>query len=246
MHSLRAFGKIVHVQPLSLQDFPGKLAAIVFFAGCNLRCPFCYNAELVLPELYASFEPIPYERILADLAQRRGFLDGVVLTGGEPLLSTDLQEFVRELKKLGFLVKLDTNGTMPNILGPLLQEGLLDYVALDIKAPFSRYVEFTGVGEEARAKALVAKIQESVILIRSHAKDHEFRTTVAPGLTKEDLLKIAMEIQGARRYVLQPFFLPKGKRLVDESWKERPAIGEMELRDIVAEIRRFLPVELRA
>ncbi len=238
-------GKIVHVQPLSLQDFPGQLAAILFFAGCNLRCPFCYNAELVLPELLSSLQPLPYERVLAELSQRRGFLDGVVLTGGEPLLSPDLQEFAKELKKLGLLIKLDTNGTAPDKLAFLLQEGLVDYVALDVKAPFPRYAEFTGMKDMTNARALVAKVQESMALIRKHAGDYEFRTTVAPGLAQEDLVQIALEIRGARRYVLQPFFRPQGKRLVDETWREKPALGEAELRTLLGEMRKFVAVELR-
>lgn len=240
-----SLGKIVHVQPLSLQDFPGQLAAILFFAGCNLRCPFCYNAELVLPELFSSLQPLPYERVLAELARRRGFLDGVVLTGGEPLLSPDLQEFAKELKKLGFLIKLDTNGTAPEKLASLLQEGLADYVALDVKAPFPRYAEFTGMKDMANARALVAKVQESMALIRKHAGDYEFRTTVAPGLAQEDLVQIALEIRGARRYVLQPFFRPQGKRLVDETWRDKPALGEAELRTVLGEMRKFVAVELR-
>ena len=243
MQNLRALGKIVHVQPLSLQDFPGKLAAILFFAGCNLRCPFCYNAELVLPELYSSLAPIPYERILRELAERRGFLDGVVLTGGEPLLSPDLPEFTRELKKLGYLVKLDTNGTNPEALARLLGEGLLDYVALDLKAPFLRYAEFTGL---PRAEDVVEKVQACLSLLRRGGCAYEVRTTVAPGLGEEDLRTMAQAIRGVRRYVLQPFFRPPEKRLVDERWRERPALGEAELRKLLPELQKFVPTELRA
>lgn len=243
MQNCRTLGKIVHVQPLSLQDFPEKLAAILFFAGCNLRCPFCYNAELVLPELYSAFMPIPYEQVLRKLAERRGFVDGVVLTGGEPLLSPDLLEFARELKKLGLLIKLDTNGTRPEALAALLEEGLADYVALDLKAPFSRYAEFTGIPDAA---ALIPKVRESLALLRKHAPDYECRTTVAPGLGAEDLLAIAREIQGVRRYVLQPFLRPSGKRLVDEAWREKPALTEMGLRQLLPALQRFVPTELRA
>ncbi len=244
MPNPKAFGQVVHVQPLSLQDFPGRLAAILFFAGCNLRCPFCYNAELVLPELYASLPSLSFERVLADLAQRRGFLDGVVLTGGEPLMSADLQEFAKELKALGFLVKLDTNGTLPEGLAALLQKGLVDYVALDLKAPFSRYAEYTGT--PGKAEALAGQVQATLALLRELAPDYECRTTVAPGLGPEDLVQIACEIRGARRYVLQPFFRPREKRLVDEGWRERPALREAELRALLPELRRFVPTELRA
>ncbi|MCX7843906.1 MAG: anaerobic ribonucleoside-triphosphate reductase activating protein [Candidatus Bipolaricaulota bacterium] len=239
----RAFGKAVHLQPLSLQDFPGRLAAILFFAGCNLRCPFCYNAELVLPELYAPLAPLPYERILRDLMERRGFLDGVVLTGGEPLLSPDLEEFVKELKSAGFLVKLDTNGTQPEALARLLERGLLDYVALDLKAPFPRYAEFVGLRE---GEAVAAQVRASAALVRERAPDYEFRTTVAPGLGEEDLEAIAAEIRGARRYVLQLFVRPQGKRLVDETWRDRPALSEPELRALLPRLGKLVPVELRA
>ncbi|MFN3346577.1 MAG: radical SAM protein, partial [Candidatus Bipolaricaulaceae bacterium] len=115
-----------------------------------------------------------------------GFLDGVVLTGGEPLVGADLREFVREIKKLGFLVKLDTNGTVPEGLERLLQEGLVDYVALDLKAPFPRYAEYTGTPQAA--EALVGKVQTTLALLRASAPDYECRTTVAPGLGPEDLL----------------------------------------------------------
>jgi pyruvate formate lyase activating enzyme len=237
-----AFGKIVHILPLSLMDYPGKLACVFFFAGCNLRCPFCYNAELVLPELWKDFRPLPWEEVKHWLAERAGFLDGVVLTGGEPTLSPDLPRIAAELKELGFLVKLDTNGTRPEVLGELFRADLVDYVALDLKAPSSRYAEYTGREGEEIPRA----IQRSIEVILEKAKDYEFRTTVAPGLSEEDLLSIAQEIRQAKRYVLQPFFAPMGKRLVDESWREKPALSIEKLSEILPELRKILPVELRA
>lgn len=243
MESPRAFGKIVHIQPLSLQDFPGRLAAILFFAGCNLRCPFCYNAELVLPELYARFAPIPWEEVLRKLEERRDFLDGVVLTGGEPLLSPEILDFAWDLKKLGYAVKLDTNGTNPEALKKLLAKGLLDYVALDIKAPFPRYAEFTGL---AGGTTLAAKVRKTLVVLEKNAPAYEVRTTVAPGLGQEDLLAIARAIRGAPRYVLQTFIRPPGKRLVDESWREKPALDEAALRTILPELKKYVPAELRA
>ncbi len=237
-----AFGKIVHILPLSLIDYPGKLACVFFFAGCNLRCPFCYNAELVLPELWKDFRPLPWEEVKQWLAERAGFLDGVVLTGGEPTLSPEIQRISAELKELGFLVKLDTNGTNPEVLEELLGEGLVDYVALDVKAPFSRYAEYTGKAVEE----ILRSIQRSIEVILEKAKDYEFRTTVAPGLSEEDLLSIAQEIPHTKRYVLQPFFIPTGKRLVDESWRGRPALRVEELSQFLPELRKILPVELRA
>lgn len=239
----KVLGKIVYLQPLSLSDYPGKLAAIVFLAGCNLRCPFCYNSELVLPELMAGLRPLAPEAVLTGLAERLGFLDGVVLTGGEPTLSPELPEFVRSLKSFGFLVKLDTNGTNPAVLAKLLQEKLLDYVALDIKAPFPRYSEYTGlkeVGEVVRA------VQESLSVVLRLAPDYEVRTTVAPGLSAPDLLAIAQGLKGIKRYVLQPFVVPKEKRLVNEEWRTRPALNPAELRDLLLELGKFVPTELRA
>ncbi|MCS7240215.1 MAG: anaerobic ribonucleoside-triphosphate reductase activating protein [Candidatus Bipolaricaulota bacterium] len=237
----KAFGQIVWVQPLTLLDYPGKLAALVFFGGCNLRCPFCYNAELVLPELLENLSPLSLEEVLNQLAERVGFLDGVVITGGEPTLSPSLPDFVRRLKNLGFLVKLDTNGTNPAVLADLLATGLLDYVALDFKAPLARYGEYTGLAEAGR---VVEAVCRSFQLIAEKAPDYEVRTTVAPGLTAQDLLQIAQEISGAKRYVLQPFFAPPKKRLVEESWR-RPALNATELKRILPELQRFVPTEIR-
>jgi pyruvate formate lyase activating enzyme len=144
---------------------------------------------------------------------------------------------------LGFLVKLDTNGTNPAVLTKLLQEKLLDYVALDIKAPFPRYFEYTGLRE---AGEVVKAVQESLSVILRLAPDYEVRTTVAPGLSAPDLLDIAQSLKGVKRYVLQPFLVPKEKRLVNEKWRTRSALGPIELRDLLLELRKFVPAELRA
>ncbi len=252
--------EIAHVQLLSLLDYPGKVSAVVWTVGCNLRCPFCYNAELVLPELRAGLARVPREGVFSLLRERVGFLDGVVVTGGEPTLQADLLPFLGELKALGFLVKLDTNGTRPDVLRSLLDERLVDYVALDVKAPFARYPEYAGLslpGHAAREvdpdgdaapKAppdLVERVRESLALVRDHAPDYEFRTTVAPGLSRDDLIAIASAIRGARRYVVQPFFVPGGKRLVNETWRGRPALPADELRRLVPELQKFFSTELR-
>ncbi|MBC7219961.1 anaerobic ribonucleoside-triphosphate reductase activating protein [Candidatus Bipolaricaulota bacterium] len=244
--------EVAHLQLLSLLDYPGKVAAVVWTVGCNLRCPFCYNAELVLPEVGEDLPRVPREEVLAVLRERVGFIDGVVVTGGEPTLNVDLPVFLRELKALGFLIKLDTNGTRPDVLRCLLDEGLVDYVALDVKAPFARYPEFTGLlfPDHGRSPPegmsdLVARIQESIAVIRGRVPDYEFRTTVAPGLARQDLIAIAGEIRGARRYVLQPFFLPEGKRLVNETWRGRPTLPVEELPRLLPELQKLVPTELR-
>ena len=216
--------RVASVLPTSLLDYPGSVAAVVFVASCNFRCPFCHNAELVLPEKVRQLRLLDPGEVLAFLAERRSFLDGLVVTGGEPTLQPDLREFVVQVKQLGLLVKLDTNGSRPDVLAELFEERLIDYVAMDIKAPLGRYSEFAGVPAD------LGTIERSIGLIRERAPDYEFRTTVAPTLGLEDITTIAREISGARRYVLQRFVVPPRKALVDPAWGERPALDELELK----------------
>ncbi|MDD2912429.1 MAG: anaerobic ribonucleoside-triphosphate reductase activating protein [Candidatus Bipolaricaulis anaerobius] len=242
--------EIAHLQPLSLLDYPGKVSAVVWTVGCNLRCPFCYNAELVLPGLAHGLPRLPLEEVVAALTERARFLDGLVVTGGEPALHRDLPLLLREVKELGLRVKLDTNGTRPAVLRSLLEDGLVDYVALDVKAPFARYPEFTGLLPLPHVASepvpdVVTLVRESVALVRERAPDYEFRTTVAPGLAPDDLFSIAHGIRGARRYVLQPFFVPDGKRLVDEEWRGRPALSSDTLRALLPELQKIVSTELR-
>lgn len=241
---------IAYLQGTSLIDYPGKVAAVLWTVGCNLRCPFCYNAELVLPELSRALPKLPPEGVLARLRERKGFLDGLVVTGGEPTLQPDLLPFLREVKALGLKVKLDTNGTHPDVVARLLEAELVDHVALDVKAPFERYDEYVGMETiAARARPgddVVHAVRESIARVRAHAPDYEFRTTVAPGLTGEDLLAIAREIRGARRYVLQRFFVPTGKRLVDGSFRTRSALTGEELKIVAREISRLVSCTVRA
>lgn len=210
--------------PLSLSDDPGRVSALVFVVGCNLRCPYCHNQELVLPELAAQSPTVAAEAVLAKLRERNGFLDGVVVSGGEPTLQPDLGSFLASVREAGLRVKLDTNGSRPEVLAALLGRGLVDYVAMDVKAPPARYAEFVGVPVDLGA------LEESMRTIRDHGVDYEFRTTVAPGLGEDDLVAIAEWIRGARRYVLQPFRVPKEKHLIDPSWESREALSAEELR----------------
>ena len=181
----------------SIVDYPGRIATVVFVGGCNFRCPYCYNADLVLrPE---SLPDIEVGEVLRLLAERRGFVDGVVITGGEPTLQADLDLF-REVKALGFAVKLDTNGYHPHSLHRLLQEGLLDYVAMDVKGPLEKYSLAAGRRVNTR------RIEDSIQLVLSSEIEHEFRTTVVPGMVAvKDVDAIAQSIAGARRYFLQQF-----------------------------------------
>ena len=186
------------LQKLTLLDFPGKTACIIFTRDCNFRCPFCHNADLVIGET----APLDDEELFAYLDKRKKLLDGVVITGGEPLLQKDIADFIRRVRSFGYAVKLDTNGTYPDRLKALLDEGLIDYVAMDIKNGEEEYLKTAGVSNEA----LLARVRESVSLIMSSGVPYEFRTTVVKGLhTKETLLSAFAMIKGAERYFLQGF-----------------------------------------
>ena len=192
--------KICGLQKLAMVDYPGKLAATVFTGGCNLRCPFCHNALLVT-ELDRCPESYTVEEVLSFLKGRRGLLDGVVLTGGEPLLQPDAEDFLRAVRELGFAVKLDTNGTFPERLAAILESGIVDYVAMDIKNCLPKYPMTVGL-----EKFDTRPVQESAALLMQNRVDYEFRTTVMrPYHTPADIEAIARWLEGAKRYYLQTF-----------------------------------------
>ncbi|MBR6675931.1 MAG: anaerobic ribonucleoside-triphosphate reductase activating protein [Clostridia bacterium] len=181
---------------LTLLDFPGRCACTVFFCGCNFRCPFCHNATLVRGE----GESISEDEFFSFLNKREGILDGVCITGGEPTLQKGLRDFIKKIKDMGFAVKLDTNGARPDVLRDLLNEGLLDYVAMDIKSSPEGYSKAAG------CKVDMEKIRESVTMIIDGSTDYEFRTTVATGaVTLSDMEGIGKLIKGAKKYFLQGF-----------------------------------------
>ncbi|MBO5305965.1 MAG: anaerobic ribonucleoside-triphosphate reductase activating protein [Clostridia bacterium] len=190
--------KIAGLRKLTLLDFPGRVACVVFTNGCNFRCPFCHNASLVLPR--GEHEDISEEEFFAFLRKRKGILDGVVITGGEPTLANGLYEFIAAVKQEGYPVKLDTNGSFPDKLKPLLADGLLDYVAMDIKTLPEKYERVAGVSVD------LDKLSESIDMIRKSGIPHEFRTTVVKGLhTKEDIVGIAKMLGEGEAYYLQGF-----------------------------------------
>lgn len=186
------------LQKTTLLDFPGKVACTVFTAGCNFRCPFCHNASLVTRA--GEVDEISEESFFAYITKRKGILDGVCITGGEPLLSNGIEDFIRKIKQTGLLVKLDTNGAYPEKLKTLLDEGLVDYVAMDIKNSRQKYAQTIGL------KEFPSKIEESIKLIMEKAPDYEFRTTVVRELhTTQDIVDITNWIKGAKRYFLQSY-----------------------------------------
>ncbi|NQU43228.1 anaerobic ribonucleoside-triphosphate reductase activating protein [bacterium] len=229
--------RIAGFQKCSLVDFPEKIAAVVFTPGCNMTCSYCHNRQIISlrPEGETCHDE---EEIFEALARRRKFLDGVVITGGEPTLQKGLEEFIRRVRELGLAVKLDTNGTRPEVLRSLLEKDLVDYVAMDLKAPLARYPEICGDGFDPE------KVRESVEVLLGSRVRYEFRTTVAPQLGEGDLMEMGEWIQGASCYVLQqyrpvegmmsPLSAPPHPAQEIETWAEclRPMIGRVSTRGL--------------
>lgn len=217
--------KISGIQKLTLLDYPGKVACTLFTAGCNFRCPFCHNAMLVLPEQIED-SSLGEDEILSFLKKRQGVLDGVAITGGEPLLHRDMPELLGKIKALGYKIKLDTNGSNPELLRSIIENRLVDRVAMDIKNAPEAYGETVGV-----AGLDLAPIEKSKDMLLRGDIDYEFRTTVVKGIhTEESLIGAAKWIAGAKEYYLQQFkdsgnlILPEGLEAYDE--KEMHALAD--------------------
>lgn len=215
-------------QKTSLLDYPDRISAIVWTSGCNLRCPFCYNKTLAL----GTAQTFPEEEILSYLSKRKALLEGVVISGGEPLLQEDIIDFVGKIKDMNLLVKIDTNGFLPKILNKLLDQQLVDYVAMDVKAPKNKYPLLTGVQID------LSKIEESIDLLEKKAPAYEFKTTFVPDLLmKEDIIEIAEWLTGAETYFLQQF---KGKApLLSSRLEASPPYPREYLLDTLKEIQPF-------
>ncbi len=200
--------KIQGFQKLTLLDYPGKTAATIFTGGCNFRCPFCHNSDLVINP--AEFPEIPEETVIKQLERRAGFIDGVCITGGEPLL-WDVSGFVKKIKSLGLLVKIDTNGSFPLRLNALLLSGDVDFVAMDIKNSPDKYSKTVGIENFDTSPIL-----KSVELLKNSGVDHEFRTTVVKELHSEaEMKKIGQWLEGDEKYFLQGYKLSDG--VIDKS-----------------------------
>jgi len=205
----------------TILEWEGCIAAVVCLAGCNLRCPFCHSSGLTVRGDPA--DDIPFDTVAAVLDGRRSWIDGVVISGGEPTIHAELPDLAREIRALGFAVKIDTNGTNPDALAYLLEEGLVDYVAMDLKAPLEpeAYARACGVRVD------IEELRRSIALVTARAPDYEFRTTLVPGLHRpEDAAAIARAIPGARRYILQGF---RPQECLDASYLQRPAFPKSDL-----------------
>lgn len=210
--------KIGGIQWTSMLDYPGRISIALFTSGCDFRCPFCHNPELVTPGISGMGKKISEGWLLGELAARVGFHDAVVVSGGEPTLQSDLPAFLSKVRRMGFATKLDTNGHHPEIVAGLIERGLVDYVAMDVKAPRPRYSEL------ANAPVHVDRIERTMQLLVERAPDYEFRTTVAPTLSADDLVSIGHWIRGAKRYFLQAFHTLPGKPLLDPDWQHMAAL----------------------
>lgn len=226
--------EIKGLEPFSSKDFPGHIAATIFLGGCNFRCPFCHNAQLVLEPQKAPTFPIDY--FLGFLDARRDWLEGICVTGGEPLLTYDLDVLLSVLKDRDLLVKLDTNGTFPDRLESLLQAGLVDFVAMDIKSALHRYPEVVRVDVDADA------VERSVDMIRNSGIRYMFRTTVVPGLVgREDIAAIAGWLKGSELFQLQQF---SPRNTLDPAFEKKLPYSREDLEDM-AEILKSEFKEVR-
>jgi len=219
-----------------LIEYPGKISAIAFTQGCNFRCPYCHNPELVDPELYG--DCLPEEMVFSFLEKRKGKLDAVTITGGEPTIHHDLIDFIERVKRIGYLVKLDTNGSCPHVLKQLINGRLVDYIAMDMKGPLHKYKTVT------KSKIDEGKIKESIEMIMKSGLPYEFRTTIPKRLLQEDdLVEMGMFLRNATCYVLQPFIPTK---TLDKRFQKYEAYSQEEMEYLRDRLKKDVPaVQLR-
>lgn len=220
--------KIGGIQKTSLLDYPDTISAIIWTIGCNFRCPFCYNKDLVFGRVVTISE----EEVLSFLEKRKGMLEGLVISGGEPLLQDDIVSFAEKVKKMGYLIKIDTNGMYPEMLKELIDRKLVDYIAMDVKAPKNKYDSLSGV------KVDIKKIEKSIEIIRSSLINYEFKTTFASNLlTREDIVEIAKWLKGSKRFYLQQF--NNEANLISSKLQNSKPYSKDELIDTLKDIKPY-------
>jgi pyruvate formate lyase activating enzyme len=227
-------------EKISMIDFPGSIATVIFTKACNFRCHFCYNPMLVLPidggesEYEENHPLISEDDFFLFLESRVGKIDGVVISGGEPTLQPDLKEFIIRVKNLGFKIKLDTNGTKPEIVKDLVENKLLDYIAMDVKGPLSKYEKIVGT------KTDIKKIRESIDFLLEDRVDYELRTTLVPGLHElNDIFIMAEELIGAKKWFLQKF--KSDTDLVNNDFKDKKPFLDLEIKEAVLRVNEKIP-----
>ncbi len=233
----RISGAIKDYIPVSMLDWEGKVAAVLFTGGCNFSCPFCHNPGLIRhPE---SIKPVPFDTIREYLIEKQGWIDGVVITGGEPTLAPGLRDIIDEIRALEIPVKLDTNGSRPDILADLISEGLLDYIAMDIKTTFDKYPSVT------KSECHAEYVEESINLIIRSSISHEFRTTAYPdAVTLDDIVEISRYLGGmsAERYAIQQF---RNDTVLSEEAANVKPYWIKDLEAVLDECNKYLPTKLR-
>lgn len=216
------------LQKHTLIDYPGKVAATIFLFGCNFLCPYCHNPDLLDKKKAQMLRTYSEYEILNFLRERKDFLEGVCITGGEPTISPELPMFLRKIKQLGYQIKLDTNGSNPQMLKKLIDEKLIDYIAMDVKTSLNKYHLISDIDIET--------IKESIAIVKNFP-EHEFRTTVVPGIVdKENILEIAESLEGAKLFSLQQF---QAKNCLDESFNKKEPYSEKELIEMKKSIKSF-------
>ena len=227
--------------PNTMLDWEGMIASTLFLPGCNFRCPFCQNPDLVLS--HRKLETVPFELVADYLREREGWVEGVCITGGEPCLHSDLPDFCAGIKALGLKVKVDTNGSLPGALERLLERGLVDYVAMDVKAPLEPgpYRLASGCSRHD----LLDSISRSISMLSGSGVEHEFRTTVVPMIhNPEDILRIARVLSGDARFVLQQF---RPAKTLDRRFQDLKPFDHDEMESMLDRVRRLVPAaKLRA
>jgi pyruvate formate lyase activating enzyme len=223
--------KIGGLQKTSLQDYPEEVSSIIWTIGCNFSCPFCYNTDLV----YGNIEEISEDEVLSFLEKRKKLIDGLVISGGEPFLQKDLKNFCKKVKKLDYKIKIDTNGTFPNKLKELIDEKLVDYIAMDVKAPKRKYEKLAGV------KTDVKKIEKSVGIIKNSDISYEFKTTFIPSLLeKKDIIDIAKWLKDSKKFYLQQF--KNNFSLVSSKLQEVKPYSTAELIETLNDIKSYFEI----
>jgi pyruvate formate lyase activating enzyme len=219
-------------------DWDGKISSVVFLPSCNFRCPFCHNLNLVFnPE---KVDTIPFGYVESQLERQRGWTDGVCITGGEPTLHSDLPKLCIRLKKMGFKVKVDTNGTNPTMLKKLMKDGLIDYVAMDIKAPLT--VEKYSLAIGVNAEKMLENVKESVETLLGSSMDYEFRTTVVPTLHDiEDITQICRSLVGCKKYVLQKFDVSLGKETINPEFIKLKPFTDEKMQEFLVAAQKNIP-----
>lgn len=217
-------------QKLTLIDYPEKIACVIFLIGCNFRCPFCYSSELVLLEKIKNQPKISERDIFDFLKEKKGLIEGVVISGGEPTIHKNLLNFCKKIKELGYPIKLDTNGSNPDLLKDLIEKKLIDYIAMDIKASKEKYEEYSGV------KIDIKKIEKSIKLLKEEKINYEFRTTLAPGLNYSDSIKIVNWLKPTKKYFLQRF--RTDKEIINPDIKKLVSLKEEKIEKIIEGVKK--------